>query len=322
VAIDSDPQSPASTAGASATALHGVFTMFQEMDTRFGGAYTHATLAQYLRLQVTPLLNASAAEPVRRDVFSATAELVYLAGLTAVDSGACGLGQRYFVQALALAREARETGFGANVLAAMATLALTHRNAREAVQLAKAGLVGARQVGNQALTMRLNLALARGHARAGEPAAAGQALNRAETALERVTDPAQRTWTRFLDRAYLLGETAACLLDLDLGRGRQAVALAEESASAYTGRQRRLILSHATRATALVRHGDPEAADIALSDALDLLGPVQSSRTIRALNDAVAAIDRHRRDSPGLARARDVLGRPTSRCCPYLPLAS
>jgi transcriptional regulator with XRE-family HTH domain len=102
VAIDSDPQSPASTAGASATALHGVFSMFQEMDTRFGGAYTHATLAQYLRLQVTPLLNASAAEPVRRDVFSATAELVYLAGLTAVDSGACGLGQRYFVQALAL----------------------------------------------------------------------------------------------------------------------------------------------------------------------------------------------------------------------------
>jgi hypothetical protein len=168
--------------------------------------------------------------------------------------------------------------------------------------------------------MRLNLALARGHARSGEPAAAGQALNRAETALERVTCPTQRTWTRFLDRAYLLGETAACLLDLD--RGRQAVALAEESASAYTGRQRRLILSHATRATALGRHGDPAAADIALSDALDLLGPVQSSRTIRALNDAVAAIDRHRRDSPGLARALDVLGRPTSRCCPYLPLAS
>jgi hypothetical protein len=151
--------------------------------------------------------------------------------------------------------------------------------------------------------MRLNLALARGHPGRGTGRRRA-GLNRAETALERVTDPAQRTWTRVLDRAYLLGETAACLLDLDLdlGRGRQAVALAEESASAYTGRQRRLILSHATRATALGRHGDPAAAGIALSEALDLLGPVQSSRTIRALHDAVAAIDRHRRDSPGLAR--------------------
>jgi transcriptional regulator with XRE-family HTH domain len=320
VAIASASGAPASAASPSAMALHGAFTMFQEMDTRFGGAYTHATLAQYLRLQVTPLLNASAAEPARRDVFSAAAELVYLAGLTSVDSGACGLGQRYFVQALALAREAGETDFGANVLAAMATLALTHRNATEAVQLAKAGMVGARQVGNHALAMRLNLALARGHARAGEPVAAGQALNRAETALERVTDPARRAWTRFLDRAYLLGETATCLLDL--GCGQQAAAMAEESANAYTGRQRRLILSHATRATALGPHGDPDVADIALTEALDLLGPVQSSRTIRALNDAVAAMNRHRRDSPGLSRAHAVLGRPTGRCCPYLPLAS
>src|SRR5438132_763725 len=74
-------------------------------------------------------------------LYGASAELLYLAGLTAFDSGALGLAQRYFVHALRLAEEAGTWAFTGNVLAAMSHLVVAGARGEKAIQLARAGLV-------------------------------------------------------------------------------------------------------------------------------------------------------------------------------------
>jgi hypothetical protein len=132
---------------AEAEAIRDTFSVFQELDTKYGGAHARMALVQYLSSDVVPLLRKSCTDSVGRAVFGAAAELTYLAGLTAFDSGQHGLAARYFVQALRLASEAEEHAFAGNILAAMSHLAISHGDGYEAVQLAKAGPCGAKSTG-------------------------------------------------------------------------------------------------------------------------------------------------------------------------------
>jgi hypothetical protein len=154
---------------AEAEAIRDTFSVFQALDTKYGGAHARMALVQYLNSDVVPLLQKSSTDSVGRAVFGAAAELTYLAGLTAFDSGQHGLAERYFVQALRLASEAEEHAFASNILAAMSHLAISHGDGHEAVQLAKAGLCGAKGTGIHPVEMRLNAMLTRGHALLREP---------------------------------------------------------------------------------------------------------------------------------------------------------
>lgn len=264
-------------------------------------------------MRVLPLVE-DAAPRTRDEVLFSAAQLVYLGGLTALDNGQCGVGQRHFIHALRLAGEARDRAFAANILAAMATAAAAHRHSAEAVQLARAGLVTARRVGHPALLMRLFIAPARALAVCGDHQECIRSMMQAELALDRASDPGENHWTRFLDQAYLLGETAACFVEL--GRPADAVTVAEQSAAANGGRQRRLVLSHALRATALGQAGELDQAEHALHHALDLAGPIQSSRSLRALHEASTAITRLDTHSTAASRTTAIVGRLTRRCCP------
>jgi transcriptional regulator with XRE-family HTH domain/tetratricopeptide (TPR) repeat protein len=318
-----DPTScapPRLTTGIAAV-VRDTFAAFQELDTKYGGAHAHPLLVQYLRTQAIPLLNADGSDVARRATFYAVAETAYLAGLTAFDCGACGLAQRYYTYALRLSQEAEDDGFAANILAAMAHLANSHGNGREAVQLARTGLVAASRVANQALAMRLNISLARGYA----IDAAGHDCVQAVAAAERALDlavPREQRWTRFLDEAYLSGEMALCFLDL--GQPRQAERFALRAIELHTGRQRRLVLSHAVLATARSQFDDREGAEAALSEALDFTGHVQSSRALRAIGEATTAIRKAYGKTDGLlARASAVVGpRAAGACCPRVPVPS
>ncbi len=303
--------------------LRQAFALFQERDTKAGGASTRGPLVRFLHTEAVPLLHTSHTDAVHGEIFAASAELAYLAGLTAADSGACGLGQRYFVLALRLAQEAEDDAFAANVLAAMAHLAAAHGNGREAIQLATTGLAGARRAACQPVAMRLYMALARGQALDGYERSAVDALRAAEQVLERWTPGDDPFWTRFLDHAYLLGEAAQCFLDLD--QPEDAERMAEQSIKASGMRARRRALAQAALATARARQGEDEAAQAAFSDALATIGNVRSSRTLRAVRGVAAAAAPLRTpvSEQIVAIAAGVTGvRSAKRCCPVVDVAS
>ncbi|MFB6893490.1 hypothetical protein ACFCX4_29705 [Kitasatospora sp. NPDC056327] len=73
-----------------------------------GAAHARPMAAAFLVNSVGPWLRASGSERVRSDLLAAAADLTYLTGWMAMYETAHGLGQQYYVQALKLAREARD----------------------------------------------------------------------------------------------------------------------------------------------------------------------------------------------------------------------
>jgi hypothetical protein len=259
---------------------------------------------------------------VHRELFYVVAEQVYLAGLTAFDIGACGLAQQYFVYALRLAQEGEDDTFAANVLAAMAHLANHHGQGAEGAQLAQAGLSAAARVANKVVTMRLSIALARAYALQGDSRACTLAIAAAEHAQDNAGQADEQRWARFLDFAYLLGEMAQCFLNL--GQTQLAERFAQQSIEVNTGRHRRRVLSHAVLASARGRRGDREGAAKALTDTLECMNSVQSSRTLRALGDVITVTPPSTgRADPVIARAIAILGpRAKGACCPRVSIRS
>ncbi|MGW6940841.1 hypothetical protein ACWGF3_17830 [Streptomyces xanthophaeus] len=73
-----------------------------------GGGHARPMAAAFLANTVMPWVSADAPAPVRKSLLSAAADLVYLTGWMAMYERAHGLGQKYFVQALALADDAQD----------------------------------------------------------------------------------------------------------------------------------------------------------------------------------------------------------------------
>ncbi|MFG3495840.1 hypothetical protein [Streptomyces sp. NPDC047928] len=73
-----------------------------------GGGHARPMAAAFLANTVLTWLDADATSKVRDDMMAAAADFVYLTGWMAMYERAHGLGQRYFVQALGLAKDARD----------------------------------------------------------------------------------------------------------------------------------------------------------------------------------------------------------------------
>jgi hypothetical protein len=214
---------PGQVARANVAAVRDTFAAFQELDTKYGGAYTHPALVQYIRLQAVPLLHAGCIDQVRREL--------------------------------------------------------------------------------------------------GDHQASTVAISGAERALDLSGDRPEQRWTRFLDSAYLLGEMALCFIDL--GQPELAERFATQSVAVNSGRHRRLVLSQSALATARGQLGDADGAVGALTDALDLMGGVQSSRTLRSVGEALTAVRSAGGPRAELARAMAVLGpKASGACCPGVPIPS
>lgn len=73
-----------------------------------GGGHARPMAAAFLVNTVAPYLRASASEQVRKDMLSAASDLTYLTGWMAMFEREHGLGQRYYIKALKIAREAAD----------------------------------------------------------------------------------------------------------------------------------------------------------------------------------------------------------------------
>ncbi|MFG2562727.1 sporulation protein [Streptomyces sp. NPDC048496] len=284
-------------------------------DSKYGGGdWRSSMVPECLRVDAAPLLLGSYSDEVGRALFGAASELTRLAGWMAFDTGQQEAAQRYYIQALRLARAAADVPLGGYVLASMSLQATYRGFADEGVDLAQAAVERNRGLATARTMSFFRLVEARAHAKAGDAAAAGAALKAAESWLERSRDgDADPSWLGFYSYDRFAADAAECYRDLKAPR--QVRRFIEQALSRPT---EEFVRSHGLRlvvsAVAELESGNLDAACAAGTRAVEVAGRISSARTTEYVRDLLHRLEPYG-DEPRVAelreRARPLLVAPT-----------
>lgn len=201
--------------------------MFDQLDDRFGGGNARQALIQYLSTDAERLLHGRFTGEVGRELYAAVAEATLLAAWMTYDSTpASGLAQRYFVQALALAKAAGDRLLGASILDAMSHQATYTGRYSDAANLARAARTGTSHVATPTLTAHFHTMEARALARLGDAKACDRALAEAVREFEHRNPDNDPEWIRYFNEVELNAEFGHCFRDL--GRAHDAIQYATQ----------------------------------------------------------------------------------------------
>ncbi|WP_327736174.1 sporulation protein [Streptomyces nojiriensis] len=274
-------------------------------DSKYGGGdWRSSMVPECLRVDAAPLLLGSYTDEVGRALFGATAELTRLAGWMAFDTGQQEAAQRYYIQALRLARAAADVPLGGYVLASMSLQATYRDFPDEGVDLAQAAVERNRGLATARTMSFFRLVEARAHAKAGDSTAAGAALRAAEGWLERSRegDP-DPTWLGFYSYDRFAADAAECYRDLKLPR--QVRRFTEQALSRPT---EEYVRSHGLRlvvsAVAELESGNLDAACAAGTRAVEVAGRISSARTTEYVRDLLHRLEPYG-DEPRVAELRE-----------------
>ncbi|OKK02186.1 hypothetical protein AMK26_20980 [Streptomyces sp. CB03234] len=274
-------------------------------DSKYGGGdWRSSMVPECLRVDAAPLLLGSYSDEVGRALFGATAELTRLAGWMAFDTGQQEAAQRYYIQALRLARAAADVPLGGYVLASMSLQATYRGFADEGVDLAQAALERNRGLATARTLSFFRLVEARAHAKAGDGAAAGAALRAAEGWLERSREgDADPSWLGFYSYDRFCADAAECYRDLKAPR--QVRRFTEQALSRPT---EEYVRSHGLRlvvsAVAELESGNLDAACAAGTRAVEVAGRISSARTTEYVRDLLHRLEPYG-DEPRVAELRE-----------------
>ncbi|CAM5460083.1 MFS transporter [Streptomyces pilosus] len=274
-------------------------------DSKYGGGdWRSSMVPECLRVEAAPLLLGSYSDDVGRSLFGAAAELTRLAGWMAFDTGQQEAAQRYYIQALRLARAAADVPLGGYVLASMSLQATYRGFGDEGVDLAQAALERNRGLATARTLSFFRLVEARAHARAGDAQAAGAALKSAESWLERSrpgdSDP---VWLGFYSYDRFAADAAECYRDLKAPR--QVRRFTEQALSRPT---EEFVRSHGLRlvvsAVAELESGNLDAACEQGVRAVEVAGRISSARTTEYVRDLLHRLEPYG-DEPRVVELRE-----------------
>ncbi|GAA3378922.1 sporulation protein [Streptomyces racemochromogenes] len=274
-------------------------------DSKYGGGdWRSSMVPECLRVDAAPLLLGSYTDEVGRALFGATAELTRLAGWMAFDTGQQEAAQRYYIQALRLARAAADVPLGGYVLASMSLQATYRDFPDEGVDLAQAAVERNRGLATARTMSFFRLVEARAHAKAGDSAAAGAALRASEGWLERSREgDSDPTWLGFYSYDRFAADAAECYRDLKLPR--QVRRFTEQALSRPT---EEYVRSHGLRlvvsAVAELESGNLDAACAAGTRAVEVAGRISSARTTEYVRDLLHRLEPYG-DEPRVAELRE-----------------
>lgn len=274
-------------------------------DSKYGGGdWRSSMVPECLRVDAAPLLLGSYSDEVGRSLFGATAELTRLAGWMAFDTGQQEAAQRYYIQALRLARAAADVPLGGYVLASMSLQATYRGFADEGVDLAQAALERNRGLATARTMSFFRLVEARAQAKSGDGPACGAALKSAEGWLERsrAGDP-DPSWLDFYSHERFAADAAECYRDLRLPRQVRRFteqALARPTEEFVRSHGLRLVVS----AVAELESGNLDAACAAGARAVEVANRISSARTTEYVRDLMHRLEAYR-DEPRVAELRE-----------------
>ncbi|MDB1090160.1 hypothetical protein PJ985_21625 [Streptomyces sp. ACA25] len=298
-AAGSDTEPGAAAHGPGARVGHSDVAKLQEAavearrwDSKYGGGdWRSSMVPQCLRSDAAPLLLGSYSEEVGRSLFRSTAELTRLAGWMAFDTGHQEAAQRYYIQALRLARAAADVPLGGYVLASMSLQATYRGFADEGVDLAQAALERNRGLATARTMSFFHLVEARAQAKDNDAVACAAALSAAESWLERSRPgDADPSWLEFYAYDRLAADAAECYADLKIpGQVRRftAQALSEPTEEFVRSHGLRLVVA----AVAELESGNLDAACAVGARAVEVANRISSARTTDYVRDLLHRLE-------------------------------
>ncbi|WP_324612812.1 helix-turn-helix domain-containing protein [Streptomyces specialis] len=256
-----------------------------------GGGHARDLAVRYLTEDIARWLNGRYTQATGRELFTAAAELVHLAGWMAGDDGEQGLAQRYYAHSYRLAAEAGHAEVSATALRGLAVQAIDLGYRAAAVRLSEACVRLGRSLDDPRATAYYQATLADAAALDGDRATATTALVAATTAIERAPAAPGTSWAgHYTPRrwAHHAGMVLARLGDLDAAEEHLRLAL--DTAGLNRRRSRAIVL--ADLGTLHLRRGDAEGALVTWSDFLDHAAGVRSVKITDAVTDMRARLAR------------------------------
>ncbi len=188
---------------------------FRVADRQVGGGHMHATVMQYLQVEVGPRLFGNGSVEGGREVFCAAAGLTEMAGWMAHDAGNDGLAKQHFVRARDLSKLGGDPELSAHIFASLSHLASHLGRPTEAIKLARAGQAKVRRgPRNPELDARLYAMEARGYAGWHKPVECARTLVCAKTSLDAASACGSSEWASGFDEGSLAMEAGRCMQQL------------------------------------------------------------------------------------------------------------
>jgi hypothetical protein len=250
-------------------------THYEQMYRKAGGVTTRGRVVRFLNSETAPLLRGAYTDATGRQLHRAVGALVAVAGICSYDSDAQGLAQRYFHQALRLAKASGDRAFGGYVIALLVNQALYMREYRQAVAFAEAGLRTAGHAITPALACDLHAMQAKAFSRMGDQAGAHRAMVAAETAYGQIRPEEEPAETGYVQPGLLEANLADALMRLgDVAPATTYAAEAVATQAHERGRVHRL----ATLSDCQLRAGDAERAAATAAGVLETMQGMESRR--------------------------------------------
>ncbi|MFD4116197.1 transcriptional regulator [Streptomyces niveus] len=230
---------------------------YELMYRRAGGLATHTRIVGFLNAETAPLLRGCYSDATGRQLHRATGGLVAVAGICAYDSDAQGLAQRYFHQALRLAKASGDAGLGAYAVALLVNQSLFMGEYRQAVAFAEAALRTAGRAITPALAADLHAMQAKSYALLGDGRAARECIGRAESEAGRIRPGQEPDETGYVEPGLVAVQVAEALLSLgELAAARSHATEAVGAPAHDRGRVHRLAMLSQIE----LRQGEPDRA--------------------------------------------------------------
>ncbi|WP_419995070.1 transcriptional regulator [Streptomyces boninensis] len=248
---------------------------YEQMYRTTGGVTTKTRVVHFLNQEVAPLLRGAYTDPVGRELHRAAGGLAAVAGICSYDADAQGLAQRYFYQALRLAKASGDRGFGGYVIALLVNQSLYLHEYRQAVAFAEAGLRTAGAHITHALATDLYAMQAKAFARMGDQNGAHRCMTLAEQAVGRIRRDEEPAETGYVQPGLVEVQFAEALMSLgDMGPAQKFAREAVRAQAHTRGRVHRL----ATLTNVDLRKGDAEQA---AATAMEMVGTAQGIESQR-----------------------------------------
>ncbi|OII64138.1 transcriptional regulator [Streptomyces sp. CC53] len=262
---------------------------YEQMYRKAGGVATRSRVVGFLTREAAPLLRGAYNDALGRQLHRAAGGLVAVAGICAYDSDAHGLAQRYFHQALRLAKASGDRGLGAYVIALLVNQSLFTGEFRQAVAFAEAALRAADRQITPALAADLHAMQAKAYAHLGDGAAAVRCIRRAEAAAERIRPGREPDETGYVQPGLVNVQVAEALLSLgDLAGARENATAAVRTPAHDRGRVHRLAILSQIQ----LRQGEADLAACTAAEMAERARGMESRRLrdrLREVRERLAA---------------------------------
>jgi tetratricopeptide (TPR) repeat protein len=273
---------------------------YEEMYRRVGGVPVRPRVVGFLDVKVAPLLRESYDDEIGRQLMRAAAGVTAIAGICLYDTDRQAAAQRYFFDALRLAKASGDRGFGGYIVALLANQAMYLGRFRQVIQYAETALRGARSCLSPALVSDLCTLQAKAYARMGHRAECHGQMRKAEQMAGRIRVGEEPPETGYVQPGMAELQHAEALRQLhDLVPAQR---YAEEAISISEACHLRSQMHRfATLAMILADRGQAEEGAHAAEQMLDRARGMESGRVrervlavseaIRAQGDSIAVRD-------------------------------